>query len=79
MTAPVQVGEILPEVVAEALARAGPGYADSQTGKVRTAYSTGREPDATLLKAGGNRRASVCPPARPPTRPTASSSWASVP
>jgi hypothetical protein len=59
MTAPVQVGEILPEVVAEALARAGPGYADSQTGKVRTAYSTGREPDTTsgsLLSQGDTSR-----------------------
>src|SRR5215216_5473186 len=100
MTEPVRVGEVLPEVVAEAIARAGPGYdrwmeqvtqtgycahpvrlrgqveqADPQTGEVRGAYSTDREPDATLLKACGNRRASVCPPARPPTRPTASSSW----
>jgi hypothetical protein len=86
MTEPVRVGELLPEVVAEAIARAGPGYdrwmeqvaqagycahpvrlrgqvehADPQTGEVRTAYSTEREPDATLLKAYGNRRASVCP------------------
>jgi hypothetical protein len=30
-------------------------------GEVRTVYSTDREPDATLLKACGNRRASVCP------------------
>ena len=50
-------------------------HADPQTGEVRTAYSTSREPDATLLKACANRRASVCPPARRPTRPTASSSW----
>jgi hypothetical protein len=86
MTEPVRVGEILPGVVAEAIARAGPGYdrwmeqvaqtghcahpvrlrgrvehADPQTGEVRTVYSTDREPDAALLKACGNRRASVCP------------------
>jgi hypothetical protein len=85
MTEPVRVGEVLPEVVAEAIARAGPGYdrwlelvaqtgycahpvrlrgrvehADPQTGEVRSVYSTNREPDATLLKACGNRRASVC-------------------
>ena len=36
-------------------------HADPQTGAVRTVYSTEREPDATLLKACGNRRASVCP------------------
>jgi hypothetical protein len=36
-------------------------HADPQTGEVRTVYSTDREPDATLLKACGNRRASVCP------------------
>jgi hypothetical protein len=36
-------------------------HADAATGEVRTVYSTGREPDATLLKACGNRRASVCP------------------
>jgi Replication initiator protein, pSAM2 len=36
-------------------------HADATTGEVRTAYSTDREPDATLLKACGNRRASVCP------------------
>jgi hypothetical protein len=35
--------------------------ADPETGEVRTVYSTDREPDATLLKACGNRRASVCP------------------
>jgi hypothetical protein len=35
--------------------------ADPGTGEVRTVYSTDREPDATLLKACGNRRASVCP------------------
>jgi hypothetical protein len=35
-------------------------HADAQTGAVRTVYSTDREPDATLLKACGNRRASVC-------------------
>ena len=86
MTEPVRVGELLPEVVTEAIARAGPGYdrwaeqvaatgycahpvrlrgrvdhADSATGEVRTVYDTDREPDATLLKACGNRRASVCP------------------
>jgi hypothetical protein len=86
MTQPVRVGEVLPEVVAEAIARAGPGYdrwlelvaqtgycahpirlrgtvehADPHSGEVRTVYSTDREPDATLLKACGNRRASVCP------------------
>jgi hypothetical protein len=36
-------------------------HADPQTGEVRTVYDTVREPDATLLKACGNRRASVCP------------------
>jgi replication initiator protein RepSA len=36
-------------------------HADPATGEVRTAYLTDREPDATLLKACGNRRASVCP------------------
>ena len=36
-------------------------HADTKTGEVRTVYSTDREPDATLLKACGNRRASVCP------------------
>ena len=36
-------------------------HADPGTGEVRTVYSTDREPDATLLKACGNRRASVCP------------------
>jgi hypothetical protein len=86
MTDPVLVGELLPGVVAEAIARAGPGYdrwaeqvaatgycahpvrlrgrvdhADPLTGEVRTVYSTDREPDATLLKACGNRRVSVCP------------------
>jgi hypothetical protein len=86
MTEPVWVGEVLPEVVAEAIVRAGPGYdrwmqlvaqtgycahpvrlrgqveqADPQTGEVRSVYSTDREPDATLLKACGNRRVSVCP------------------
>jgi hypothetical protein len=86
MTEPVLVGDVLPEVVAEAITRAGPGYdrwmelvaqtgycahpvrlrgrvehADADTGEVRTVYSTDREPDATLLKACGNRRASVCP------------------
>jgi hypothetical protein len=86
MTEPARVGELLPRVVAEAIARAGPGYdrwaeqvaatgychhpvrlrgrvehADPQTGEVRTVYSTDPEPDATLLKACGNRRVSVCP------------------
>ena len=86
MSEPVLVGELLPEVVAEAIARAGPGYdrwmeqvtatgycahpvrlrgrvehADRATGEVRSVYSTDREPDATLLKACGNRRVSVCP------------------
>jgi hypothetical protein len=36
-------------------------HAVAATGEVRTVYSTDREPDATLLKACGNRRASVCP------------------
>jgi hypothetical protein len=36
-------------------------HADPQTGEVRTVYSTAQEPDATLLKSCGNRRASVCP------------------
>jgi hypothetical protein len=36
-------------------------HADASTGEVRTVYSIDREPDATLLKACGNRRASVCP------------------
>jgi hypothetical protein len=86
MSEPVHVGEVLPGVVAEAIARAGPGYerwaeqvaatgycvhpvrlrgrvehADAATGEVRTVYATDREPDATLLKACGNRRVSVCP------------------
>jgi hypothetical protein len=86
MTEPVLVGDVLPGVVAEAIARAGPGYdrwaeqvaatgycthpvrlrgrvdhADTSTGEIRTVYATDREPDATLLKACGNRRASVCP------------------
>src|SRR5512132_3800906 len=86
MTGPVRVGELLPEVVAEAIARAGPDYdrwmelvaqtgycthpvrlrgrgdhADPHTGEARTVYSADRDPDATLLKAYGNRRASVCP------------------
>jgi hypothetical protein len=86
MTDPVRVGELLPGVLQEVIARAGPGYyrwmeqvaatgycvhpvrlrgqvehADPQTGEVRTVYSTDREPQATLLKACGNRRASVCP------------------
>jgi hypothetical protein len=86
MTEPVRVGELLPSIVAEVIARAGPGYnrwmeqvaatgycvhpvrlrgtveqADAATGEVRSVYSTDREPDATLLKACGNRRVSVCP------------------
>jgi hypothetical protein len=86
MSEPVLVGDLLPGVVAEAIARAGPGYdrwmeqvaatgycahpvrlrgrvdhADPQTGEVCTVYDTDREPDATLLKACGNRRVSVCP------------------
>ena len=36
-------------------------HADRDSGEVRTVYDTEREPDATLLKACGNRRASVCP------------------
>jgi len=36
-------------------------HANAATGEVRTVYDTEREPDATLLKACGNRRASVCP------------------
>jgi hypothetical protein len=36
-------------------------HADAATGEVRTVYDTEREPDATLLKGCGNRRASVCP------------------
>jgi hypothetical protein len=36
-------------------------HADRDTGEVRTVYDTEREPDATLLKACGNRRVSVCP------------------
>ena len=36
-------------------------HADRQNGAVRPVYHTEREPDATLLKACGNRRASVCP------------------
>jgi hypothetical protein len=35
--------------------------ADPATGELREVYTTQREPDATLLKACGNRRASVCP------------------
>jgi len=36
-------------------------HADTSMGAVRTVYSTDQEPEATLLKACGNRRASVCP------------------
>jgi hypothetical protein len=36
-------------------------HADAGTGEVHTVYSTDQEPDATLLKACGNRRVSVCP------------------
>jgi hypothetical protein len=36
-------------------------HADPHTGELRTVYDSGREPDATLLKACGNRRAAVCP------------------
>jgi hypothetical protein len=36
-------------------------HADAETGEIRTVYDTSREPDNTLLKACGNRRASVCP------------------
>jgi hypothetical protein len=36
-------------------------HADADSGEIRAVYSTDREPDATLLKACGNRRASVCP------------------
>jgi hypothetical protein len=36
-------------------------HADPATGEARTVYSTDREPDATLLKACGNRRVAVCP------------------
>jgi hypothetical protein len=86
MTDPVQVGELLPEVLQEIIDRAGPGYdrwaeqvaatgycthpvrlsgrvehADPATGELRQVYTTQREPDATLLKACGNRRVAVCP------------------
>jgi hypothetical protein len=36
-------------------------HADPATGEVHAVYSTDQEPDATLLKACGNRRVSVCP------------------
>jgi hypothetical protein len=36
-------------------------HADHESGEVRTIYSTEQEPNATLLKTCGNRRASVCP------------------
>jgi replication initiator protein RepSA len=86
MSEPVRVGEVLPGVLQEVIARAGPGYdrwaeqvaqtgycahpvrlagrvdqLDRATQERRTVYATDREPDATLLKACGNRRASVCP------------------
>jgi hypothetical protein len=86
MSEPIQVGALLPGVLAEVIDRAGPGYqrwaeqvaqagycahpirlagrvehADRATQQRRTVYATDREPDATLLKACGNRRASVCP------------------
>jgi Replication initiator protein, pSAM2 len=86
MSDPVQVGELLPEVLAEVIDRAGRRYtrwaeqvaatgycahpvrlrghveqADQVTGELREVYTTQQEPDATLLKACGNRRASVCP------------------
>jgi hypothetical protein len=86
MSEPVWVGELLPEVLAEVIQRAGPGYdrwaeqvaatgycahpvrlrghvqqADPATGELHTVYATDREPDATLLKGCGNRRASACP------------------
>jgi hypothetical protein len=35
--------------------------ADLATGELREVYATDREPDGVLLKACGNRRASVCP------------------
>jgi hypothetical protein len=35
--------------------------ADKRTGEIREAYTTEHEPDGVLLKACGNRRASVCP------------------
>ena len=49
--------------------------ADPQTGEVRTVYATDREPDATLLKACGNRRASVCPSCSATYQADSSSSW----
>jgi Replication initiator protein, pSAM2 len=36
-------------------------HADPETGELSTVYATDQEPDATLLKACGNRRVSVCP------------------
>jgi hypothetical protein len=50
-------------------------HADAATGEVCTVYDTDREPDNTLLKACGNRRASVCPSCSATTRATPSSSW----
>jgi hypothetical protein len=78
VTEPIRVGELLPGVVAEAIARAGPGYdrwmelvaqtgycahpvrlrgtvdhVDTETGEIRTVYSTDREPDAALRQPAG--------------------------
>ena len=86
MSAPVAVGELLPQVLQEVVDRAGRDYerwaeqvaatgycvrpvrlrgqveqVDRATGEVRAAYDTAAEPDQTLLKACGNRRAAVCP------------------
>ena len=40
MTEPVRVGEVLPEVVAEAIARAGPGYDRWMEQVASTGYCT---------------------------------------
>jgi hypothetical protein len=50
-------------------------YADAETGAVRTVYSTSgsRMPPCSRRAATGRYR--CAPPARRPTRPTASSSW----